>query len=194
MDVKLGAFSKPGEQPPERVKPLAMSTEIPKAIHDREYSKHECLLLALDHYHAELQQHLKDQTHKKPVILRLANTYGVPETTLRRHIKNPGQRNIYQAHVEQQALTVEEEKILVEKILSLDDSGAPADKAVLYSMAHDILRQREPERVLGRDWIYRFVARHSEIRYVIVNAIAADRENAVSWGATMTDYIVLIDV
>lgn len=171
-----------------------MSTEIPKATHDREYSKHECLVLAISHYHAELQQHFKDQTHKKPVVLRLAHTYGVPETTLRRHIKNPEQRTVDQAHAKQQALTVEEEKILVEKLLSLDDSDAPANKAVLYNMAHAILHEREPGRVLGRDWVYRFVARHNEIRYAIVKAIATDRGNTVSWGATMTDYIVLINV
>lgn len=160
---------------------MNISTQIPEVSHDRDYSKKECLIFAISHYHAELQQNLQEEKSKKPVILRIAAMYGVPESTLRRHIKNPGQKTLDQIHATQQALTVQEEAVLVERLLFLDDFNVAADRVVLYTLAHKLLHEREAQRTLGHDWIYRFLAKHNEIRYVIVKAIATSRANAVSW-------------
>lgn len=134
-----------------------MATQRPSIQHDREYSKYEQLVLAQGHYHADLQRHLQDPDEKKPVLLQIAKLYGVPETTLGRHIRKPGQKKLDELHSEQQILTVAEETVLVERLLFLDDFNVLADKRGFYELAHNLLHRRNPDRTLGRDWIYRFL-------------------------------------
>lgn len=107
--------------------------------------------------------------------------YDVTEPTLRRHIKTPGQKTKAEAFEEMQVMTVEEEKVLVERLLFLDDFNVPASKATFYELAHNLLHRRDPNRQLGRDWIYRFLSRHPECRYVLVKNIASNRANAINW-------------
>lgn len=80
--------------------------------------------------------------------------YGVPETTLRRHIIKPCVRTWDEYVEDTQALTVAEENVLKSRLLFLDDFIVPADRALFYELAYAILRRRDPTRVLGRDWIH----------------------------------------
>lgn len=157
-----------------------MASKFPTVDHNHQYSKHECLVFARSHYFAELNQHNPENT-QKPNVLKIAKLYGVPEATLRRHLKNPSQRTAAEYHADTQILTVQEESVLVERLLFLDDFNIPASKVIFYQLAHGLLHRRIPGRQLGRDWIYRFLERHTECRYVLTKAIATNRANAVSW-------------
>lgn len=128
-----------------------ISIQIPEVSHDCNYNKKECLIFVISHYYAELQQNLQAEKSKKPVILRIAAMYGVPESTLRRYIKDTGQKTHDQIHATQQALTVQEEAVLVEQLLFLDEFNVAADRVVLYALAHKLLHKREAQRTLGHD-------------------------------------------
>lgn len=157
-----------------------MSSILPTIDHNRKYSKHECLVFAMSHYFAELNQHESGDA-QKPIVLKIAKMYGVSEPTLRRHLKNPIHQTAMQHHTNMQILTVQEETALVERLLFLDDFNVPASRVTFYQLAETLLHQRLPDRKLGRDWIYRFLERHHECRYVLTKAIATNRANAVSW-------------
>ena len=78
------------------------------------------------------------------MVLQIAKDYGVPESTLRRHIKNPSQSTAKQAAEKTQVLTLAEEKVLVEQLIFLDDCNIPADRETFYSLAHGLLHRRVP--------------------------------------------------
>jgi hypothetical protein len=127
-----------------------MATERPTIQYDCEYSKYERLVLAQGHYHADLLLHMRDPIEvQKPVIAQISKLYGVPPTTLGRHIRKPGQKTLDQLHSEQQVFTVIKEEVLVERLLVLDDFNIPADKQVLYGLAHNLLHRRDPDCTLG---------------------------------------------
>jgi hypothetical protein len=154
----------------------------PEIDHSSPYSKHDRLMLALSHYYAILYQYKDDSTRqRKPNVSKLARDYSITESMLRRHLKNTSLRTLAEAHQDQQVLTVTEEKVLVDRLLFLDDFNVPADRDSLYTLAHALLQKRDPNRQLGRDWMYRFLSRHPQCRYVLVQMIATDRANAESW-------------
>lgn len=158
-----------------------MATEQPEVQYDREYSKNERLELAKAHYHADYQRHLVDPAFKKPIVSRIAKLYDIVDTMLGRHVRiGRPQMSLKELHIQQQALTVGEETALAERLLFLDDFNVPADKRVFYELAHNLLHRRDPDRILGRDWIYRFLERHLNCRYVMVKAIASTRANAIN--------------
>lgn len=72
-------------------------------------------------------------------MAQIAKLYGVPTTTLGRHIQKPGQKTLDQLHTKQQVLTVAEGEVLVECLLFLDDFNVPANKLVFYELAHNPL-------------------------------------------------------
>lgn len=183
------------------VPPMSQGMAKPVIDHGQSYTKYERIAMGLAHYHAELREftdYMKRadkgecfdgelEVKKKPIVLQIAKMYDIHEATLRRHIKNPGQRNIQEANADKQLLTVTEEKVLVERLLFLDDFNVIADKTLLYTLAHAILHRRDPTRTIGRDWFYRFLARHPECRYLTVKSICTTRSNAVNRN-TMKDF------
>lgn len=60
-------------------------------------------------------------------------------------------------------------------------------------MAHSLLHRRNPTRQLGRDWINRFIDRHSDIKYVLVKTIATTQANAQSWDI-MDDFFAKVSL
>lgn len=168
--------------PPSASVPVSRRTEMPPICHDEAYTRNQRLVIALSHYYAELQKHTESPTTTtKPVILQIAKLYDVSDATLGRHIRNPTQRSQEDVHKEQQVLTPEEETALVERLLLLDDFNVPASKSQLYRLANALLHRREPKKTIGSNWIYRFLSRHEECRYLVVKAIASNRANAVTW-------------
>lgn len=154
---------------------------LPDIDHDQADTQSEQLEIDISHYHSELYQYqVNPSPNNKPVVLQIAKAYGVPESTLRRHIKNPSQQTIEQAAQKAQILTPAEEKFLVERLIFLDDCNIPADRDIFYSLAHSLLRRREPNRELGCDWILGFLEQHPEIKYINVRTIATSRANAKS--------------
>lgn len=159
-------------------------SRLPVIDNNVEYSKYERLMFALGHYYAELEKYNQDPQNPenpKPIVLKISKQYAVSESTLRRHIKTPGQRTHAVFHAEQQVLTPAEEAILVERVLFLDDSNVPADRNLLYDLAHKLLHRRDPTKALGRNWIYSFLGRHPECKYVLTKTISTSRANAYSW-------------
>jgi len=128
---------------------------------------------------------------KKTAILRIAKLYGIAETTLRRHIPNPGQCTSEETTQKTQALTVAEKAVLVKRLVFLDDTNIPADRETFYRLAHALLDHRDPNRELGRDWLNRFLERHLDIKYVLAKTIATNRANAQSWDI-MDDFYVKV--
>ena len=78
-------------------------------------------------------------------------------------------------------MTVAEEAVLVQRLVFLDNANIPADRETFYRLAHALLHRRDPHRELGRDWINRFLERHSDIKYGLAKTIATNRANAQSW-------------
>lgn len=168
--------------------------------HDKSYTKYERIALGLAHYHAELHAYTQSITdpdsnpqaiQKKPVVLQIAKMYDIPESTLRRHIKNPASRSVAEANKDKQILSVEEEKVLVERLLFLDDCNIPADKSLVFNLAHKLLHRRNPSRMIGKDWFYSFLARHPECRYLTVKSISTNRANAVNYNS-INDFFVKV--
>jgi hypothetical protein len=171
----------------------SLASQLPIVDNNCSYSKYERLVLALSHYHADLTRHLETSTFPKPVVLQLAKIYGISEPTLRRHIKNPGQKTRKDIDIDKQLLTPGEEQVLVRRLLFLDDFNIPASREQVYELAHAILRQREPDRIIGKDWFYRFLDRHEECRYLLVKSICTSRANAVSWDM-MDDFFAKVSL
>lgn len=105
-------------------------TNPPAITHDRSYTKAERLQISLNHYYQELQDHTKNPDRSsKPVILQLAGMYDVSETTLRWHINNPSQKTYELVNQEHQLFTLDEEKVLVQRLIFLDDLNIPAHES-----------------------------------------------------------------
>lgn len=104
---------------------------LPDIDHSCTYSQSQRLELALSHYYTLLYEYQVDSGFRsKPVVLQIAKAYGVPESTLRRHIKNPSQQTAEQAVQKTQVLTPAEEQVLVERLIFLDDCNIPADRDI----------------------------------------------------------------
>lgn len=154
----------------------------PEVDHSRAYSNRERLTLALSQYYTELRVYVQNPNDaKKPIVNQIAKLFAVPETTLRRHIHTPNQQTVAKVQISCQVLTLAEKQVLVERLLFLDDFNIPAIKKVLYEMAESLLHKRDPDHRLGQNWIYRFLNRHEECRYVVTKTIASDQANAHSW-------------
>lgn len=161
---------------------MSNTFNLPTISNDKTYTKTERLHIALSYYHQELQMHTQNPpTAPKPIILQFAKTYDVNETTLQSHINNRLQKTYEEVNQESQLLTSDEEKVLVERLLFLDDFNIPTSKSQLYELAHTVLHRRLPGRTMGVNWIYRFLKRHHECKYILVKTIATNRANAVTW-------------
>jgi hypothetical protein len=100
-------------------------------------------------------------------IRSAANTYDVPESTLRTRLKGRPSRQEYRSV--NHNLTDTEELVLVNWILSMDERGLPVRTALIRDMANLLLQKRtstdaSSTRLVGTRWPYNFVRRHDSLR------------------------------
>src|SRR5580700_7072059 len=93
-------------------------------------------------------------------IRSTADTYDVPESTLRTRLKGRPSRQEYRSV--NHNLTDTEELILVNWILSMDERGLPVRTASIRDMANLLLQKRtgtdaSSTRTVGVRWPYNFV-------------------------------------
>jgi hypothetical protein len=96
-----------------------------------------------------------------------ANTYDIPEATLRARLKGRSARR--ETRPTNCKLTDTEELTLVNWILSRDERGLPVRIAEVREMADLLLQKRsanDPQktRQVGKLWLYNFVRRHDSLR------------------------------
>ncbi|KFZ24810.1 hypothetical protein V502_00710, partial [Pseudogymnoascus sp. VKM F-4520 (FW-2644)] len=100
-------------------------------------------------------------------IRSAADTYDVPESTLRTRLKGRPSRQEYRSI--NHNLTDTEELILVNWVLSMDERGLPVRAALIRDMANLLLQKRtgtdaSSTRTVGVRWPYNFVRRHDSLR------------------------------
>ena len=98
---------------------------------------------------------------KRMSLRAAAKTYGVPESSLRYRIK--GRVEKHEKRNAAHNLTESEEETLVRYILDLDSRGFPPRIEGVKDMADLLLMMRGAKRV-GKQWAYRFIRRHPELK------------------------------
>src|ERR1700722_106466 len=96
-----------------------------------------------------------------------ADTYKVPESTLRTRLKGRPSRQEYRSV--NHNLTDIEERVLVDWILSMDKRGLLVHTASIRDMANLLLQKRTSTdasltRIVGVQWLYNFVQRYDSLR------------------------------
>src|SRR5436190_11010320 len=133
---------------------------------------------------ARLQESLGAVSNKKYTIPSAAHTFNVPRQTLydRMNGKPPSNK----AHETEQLLSHPEEKELVRWITRLTITGYPPRYQTLREMAEEI-RKRRVRNIngdglqlvqyddIGKQWVQRFLRRHSELASVRPRSIDAAR-------------------
>ena len=131
---------------------------------------------------------LGDETKCKPPSLReFAREYDIKNhTTLLRRIQGTT-KSRKEAHVDDQALTPQEEIVIVKWILQLEIWGWPARVCQVRQLAQDPLWMRKPGVEIGKTWVNKFLTRHTELKSAFTRAkdkerVAAEcRENIQHW-------------
>ena len=99
---------------------------------------------------------------KKNTIRQAAVRYGLKRSTL--HDRLHGRKSRAEVSQLKQKLYPAEEKLLVVAILAYFDLGFPVRVRQLKSWALCVLQLRNPHtRILGKNWVSRFLKRHPEI-------------------------------
>ena len=96
-----------------------------------------------------------------------ARAYDVPYTSLYR--RNQGTTSRLVSVSSNRKLTQTEESALIKWILSLDTRGIPPTQVLVHQMAELLLAERVQnasikQTTLGKNWVYRFITRHPEIK------------------------------
>jgi hypothetical protein len=102
---------------------------------------------ALESYHAA----------KKPNIASIAREFSIPYGTFRGRVQGRKPRNDRTAP--HKALKPEQEKALILWIDTLDQAFSPPSTGQIHSAALQIVRRHDPNRNLGKNWAYNFIAR-----------------------------------
>ena len=124
------------------------------------------------------------QSSQKLSRRKAAELYNVPETTLRHRINGMQPRDEIRAN--SYLLIFIEEDIIVKYILDLDKRGFLPRMAGVKDMANLLLESRGSRRV-GKQWAYRFVKRHPELKtrfnraYDFQRALCKDPELIAAW-------------
>jgi len=113
-------------------------------------------------------EHVPDDD--QPVIRDIAREHGVDWSTLARRVSGAA-KSRSEAHSHRQALSPDEEDILVDYIRHASLSGHPPPISLLYEIAETIRQNRIPPpsfplRPLGKHWAQKFRDRHTEIKSV----------------------------
>lgn len=93
-----------------------------------------------------------------------ARTYNVPLSTLVHRLQGRKPRQ----EVRHQKLTEDEEKLLIARIVSMDERGYPLRMDSMKRTAEAVLAKRDGSRssrpTMGSNWVLRFVNRHPDIK------------------------------
>lgn len=97
-------------------------------------------------------------------IYTAAQTYDVPDKTLRRRVNGINARR--DSVPTNRKLTTTEELTLIEWILSMDQRGLPVRSDSIRQMANLLLQKRSQNNTLtvGQRWVYNFVQRHDSLQ------------------------------
>jgi len=95
-------------------------------------------------------------------VRQTAAATGVPRTTLRDRLNGKPPRS--QTDLKHSRLSIYQEKVLVQYIRDLQLQYAPVNSFVIASIATLLARQNEPSATLDKNWVSRFITRHSELR------------------------------
>ena len=132
---------------------------------------------------ARIQEAIAAVKRKKYTVYAAVNAFNIPKRTLYDRINKSVQpRNL--AHESDQNLSHAEEKELVRWITHLTISGYPPRYQTLREMAEEIRKRRVKNinsdamefvhySVIGKDWVRRFMLRHSELASVRTTSIDA---------------------
>lgn len=97
-------------------------------------------------------------------IRAASRTYNVPLSTLVHRLQGRKPREA----IRHQKLTADEEKLLIERIVSMDERGYPLRMDSMKRAAEVILARRDGSRssppTMGSNWVFRFVNRHPDIK------------------------------
>ncbi|KAJ5819468.1 hypothetical protein N7474_005059 [Penicillium riverlandense] len=96
--------------------------------------------------------------------MKAAETFNVPETTLRRRLN--GSKSRAETRANGHKLNQFEEEVLEKKLLEADKRGFSIRPEFLRGMAQILLRDRtqDPTATLGVNWTYKFIKRHPALR------------------------------
>jgi hypothetical protein len=97
-------------------------------------------------------------------IYTAAQTYDVPDKTLRRRVNGINARR--DSVPTNRKLTTTEELTLIEWILSMDQRGLPVRSDSIRQMANLLLQKRSQNNTLtvGQRWVYNFLQRHDSLQ------------------------------
>ena len=121
-------------------------------------------------------------------IQKAAQLYDIPRTTLRDRL-NGGQEQALSNRTKRK-LTVTEEDILLQWILTMDKRGAPLRPSSVRDMANLLLADRDaskPPPTVGINWVYHFVQRHDTLKtrfsrkYDYRRALCEDSSKIQKW-------------
>lgn len=98
---------------------------------------------------------------KKPNLSLIAREYGVSYGVLRGRVRQGKQARTVQKPVNK-ALQEYQEEALTRWILELNDCHMPVTPALLEDMANLSLKRAGVDRVVGKNWVYRFIQRLPE--------------------------------
>ena len=103
----------------------------------------------------------KNKTIKS--ILKAANTFSVPEATLRTRLK--GRQSRVEVRANRHKLTEFEEESLVKQLLDADKRGFPIRPEFIRRIAQILLsgRLQNSTTVLDINWAYKFTKRHPQL-------------------------------
>ncbi len=121
-------------------------------------------------------------------IQKAAQLYDIPRSTLRDRL-NGSQEQVLVNRTKRK-LTVTEEDILLQWILTMDKRGAPLRPSSVRDMANLLLADRDaskPPPTVGINWVYHFVRRHDTLKtrfsrkYDYRRALCEDSSKIQKW-------------
>jgi hypothetical protein len=123
---------------------------------------------------SSIEKAIEDLKSQDPPLLRpTARKYGVPHKTLRRRFKGI-QLLSAEYHETRQLLSIEQEKVLVNRINTLSERGIPPTNTIVKSLAFEICKKQP-----GKNWVYEFTQRHdNEIISVMLEGFDLSRKKA----------------
>ena len=119
-----------------------------------------------------------DAEKKEPSIRAIARMHGLVHTTVQR--RSEGTLSNKDAHIIQQRLSPGEEAALREWILQLAEWGWPARVSKVKKMAEEILHERKDFKLLGPNWVAKFLSRYDDLKTRFSQPLDKERAAATS--------------
>ena len=126
------------------------------------------------------------EAYKDPIsglsLRAAASLYHCNKDSITHHLNNtPEHRYAPDIYIDRQRLSLAEETALVSHIRECYQSILPVDVKLFYSYANELLRAREDDKSVRKNWHYKFYERHSSVKTMRARPIEKDRlinENA----------------